>query len=101
MYTITLSDGRKLENLELNGNNYIALYAVPDDFFSSGMDAVTFYDGNVQEVVVDCVLLSNIVREGRSWLVFGAKSAEQKEKETLQAQVAELSAKLLEYATRI
>lgn len=24
MYTITLADGRKLENLELNGNNYIA-----------------------------------------------------------------------------
>lgn len=100
MYTITLSDGRTLENVELNGNNYIAQTEVPDDFFESGMDTVTFSGGDLPEIIVDCVLLSNIVRDGRSWLVFGAKSAEQKEKEALQAQIASLSAKLLEYATR-
>ena len=101
MYTIALSDGRTLENLELNGNNYIAQDVVSDDFFASGMDTVTFSGGDLPEIIVDCVLLSNIVRDGRSWLVFGAKSAEQKEKEALQAQVAELSAKLLEYVTKI
>lgn len=33
MYTITLADGTKLENLRLNGNNFIADYKLTEDDF--------------------------------------------------------------------
>lgn len=32
MYTITLSNGKKLENLELNGNNFISVVPVDSAF---------------------------------------------------------------------
>ena len=33
MYKITLADGTELENLELNGNNYIAEGVIEDSVF--------------------------------------------------------------------
>lgn len=34
MYTITLSNGKKLENLEFNGNNFIPSAPVDNAFYS-------------------------------------------------------------------
>lgn len=34
MYTITLANGKKLENLELNGNNFISSAPVDSAFYS-------------------------------------------------------------------
>lgn len=102
MYKITLSNGTTLENLELNGNNYIANSPIEDTFLNAGMGTVQFtnLDDGTTETIEDCILLSNIVRDGKSWLVFGQKLPEQKEKEALQSALAELSARLLEYAIR-
>ena len=44
MYKITLNDGTTLENLELNGNNFIAAEAVDDAVFKDNMTAVTITD---------------------------------------------------------
>lgn len=109
MYKITLSNGTTLENLELNGNNYIANSPIEDTFLNAGMGTVQFtnLDDGTTEIIEDCILLSNIVREGKSWLVFGVKSEDQKEKERLQAengilraQIQDLNLRILEYATR-
>lgn len=80
MYKITLNDGTTLENLELNGNNFIATEAVDDAVFKDNMAAVTITDmesGSIKHIE-DGILLSNIVRDGCSWLVLGQKPAEQK-----------------------
>ena len=42
MYTITLSDGTKLKNLELNGNNYISKTILEDSVFEGKLDTVVF-----------------------------------------------------------
>lgn len=92
MYKITLADGTELNGLVLNGNNFIAAAAVDDAVFKGNMASVTItnLEDGTAEQIEDGVLLSNIVREGCSWLVLGQKSAEQKAEETRDKEIAEL-----------
>ena len=90
MYTITLADGTKLANLELNGNNYIAEGVIEDSVFEGNLDTVTITDGETTETFTDMRLMSNIVRDNRSWFVLGEKSAQQKKEEAMAKQMAEM-----------
>lgn len=92
MYKITLADGTTLENLVLNGNNFIAQTAVDDAVFKDNMATVTItnLEDGTAEQLEDGVLLSDIVREGCSWIVLGQKSAEQKAEEARDKEIAEL-----------
>lgn len=92
MYKITLADGTALENLVLNGNNFIAQTAVDDAVFKDNMASVTItnLDDGTAEQIEDGVLLSNIVRDGCSWLVLGQKTPEQKAMEARDKEIAEL-----------
>lgn len=92
MYKIILADGTTLENLVLNGNNFIAQTAVDDAVFKDNMASVTItnLDDGTAEQIEDGVLLSNIVREGCSWLVLGQKTPEQKAMEARDKEIAEL-----------
>lgn len=90
MYTITLADGTKLKNLELNGNNYIAEGVIEDSVFEGNLDTVKITDGETIETFTDMRLMSNIVRDNRSWFVLGEKSAQQKKEEAMAKQMAEM-----------
>ena len=92
MYKITLADGTTLENLVLNGNNFIAQTAIDDAVFKDNMATVTITnlaDGSTEHIE-DGVLLSNIVRDGCSWLVLGEKTPQQKAEEARDKEIAEL-----------
>lgn len=54
MYTITLSDGSKLENLRLNGNNFIANYQLSEADFNHKLSSVDIEsdDPNVDELTI-------------------------------------------------
>ena len=92
MYKITLADGTALENLVLNGNNFIAQTAVDDAVFKDNMATVTItnLEDGTTEQIEDGVLLSNIVRDGCSWLVLRQKSAKEKAAEARDKEIAEL-----------
>ena len=92
MYKITLADGTTLENLVLNGNNYVASTAVDDAVFKDNMASVTItnLEDGTAEQIEDGVLLSNIVRDGCSWLVLGQKTPEQKATEARDKEIAEI-----------
>lgn len=98
MYKITLADGTEIGNLELNGNNYISPTAVDSAVFDGNMSTVTITDadGGDTQQITDGVLLSNIVRDGRSWLVLAEKSAEQKQQEAVDTAVTDLQLALAE-----
>ena len=98
MYKITLADGTTLENLVLNGNNYVASTAVDDAVFKDNMASVTItnLEDESTEQIEDGVLLSNIVRDGKSWLVLAQKSAEQKRQETIDITFTDLQMALAE-----
>jgi hypothetical protein len=78
MYTITLHDGTKLKNLELNGNNYIAEGVIEDTVFQDKLASVTITDGKTTETYTDMVLVSNRVENGHSWFILGEKTAQEK-----------------------
>ena len=85
MFTITLADGTVLKNLELNGNNYIAEGVIDDAVFKDNLATVTITDGKTTETYEDMVLLSHRVDGGRSWIVLGEKSAQEKAMERINA----------------
>lgn len=96
MYKITLSDGTQLENLELNGNNYIAQSEISDTVFDGKLGTVRISDGENEETFTDMVLLSNIVRDGKSWLVLGQKSEEEKRQDAINQSFTDLQMALAE-----
>lgn len=98
MYKITLADGTELNDLVLNGNNFIAAAAVSDAVFKDNMATVTItnLEDGTAEQIEDGVLLSNIVRDGKSWLVLGQKSAEEKRLEAMDDTFTDLQMALAE-----
>lgn len=81
MYTITLSNGNTLKNLELNGNNFISAEIIEDSVFEGGLDTVIIADGKKKETHTDMVLVSNRVFDDKSWFILSEKTQEQKERE--------------------
>ncbi len=88
MYTITLADGRQLEGLELNGNNYVADGVIEDSVFTDNLSTVTISDGVTTEIFEDMALLSNRIEGGRSWIVLGVKTPQEKAMERINAMLA-------------
>ena len=83
MYQITLHDGTVLDNLELNGNNFISAKVIDDSVFSGNLDTVTISKGETSETYTDMKLLSNRVDGGKSWFVLGEKTEQEKAMERL------------------
>lgn len=90
MYVITLNDGTKLENLELNGNNYISETIIEDSVFENNLDVVTIDDGEVTETFYDMKLMSNRVNEGHSWFILAEKTEREKKEEEMVRQLLEM-----------
>ena len=85
MYQITLHDGTVLDELELNGNNFISEKVIDDSVFSGNLDTVTISNGETTETYTDMKLMSNRVDGGKSWFVLGEKTAQEKAMERLVA----------------
>ena len=85
MYQITLHDGTVLDNLELNGNNFISEKVIDDSVFSDNLGTVTISNGETTETYTDMKLLSNRVDGGKSWFVLGEKTEQEKAMERLLA----------------
>lgn len=90
MYKITLSDGTVLDNLELNGNNFIAEGVIEDSVFQGNLESVTVTDGTTTDTYTDMVLISNRVDGGRSWFILAEKSDQEKQEEATARRIAEL-----------
>lgn len=90
MYTITLHDGTKLENLELNGNNFIAEGVVEDSVFTDNLATVVITDGTTANNYTDMALVINRVENGRSWFVLREKTEQEKTKEARDREIKEL-----------
>ena len=85
MYTITLHDGTKLDNLELNGNNFIAAGVIEDSVFTDNLGTVTITDGTTTDTYTDMALVINRVEKGRSWFVLREKTEQEKVMERIQS----------------
>ena len=95
MYTIKLYDGTVLDNLELNGNNFISDKIIPDDIFTDNLNEVEISDGENTQIYNDMVLVANRVIDGKSWFILAEKTPEQKEKEEFENNIADIYATLI------
>lgn len=50
IYTITLKDGTQIENLRMNGNNFISQEQINHEIFDGNLGEVTINDGENDEV---------------------------------------------------
>lgn len=69
IYSITLSDGTKLENLRLNGNNFISAVPVTKEMFDGNCGKVTVSDGETEEVYENLDLVQITENGGEYWFI--------------------------------
>lgn len=90
MYTITLDDGTKLDNLELNGNNFITEGIIDDSVFANNLATVVITDGAKTYSCTDMVLVSNRVDDGKTWFILREKTEQEKKEEAKEREINEL-----------
>lgn len=100
MYKITLANGIVLDNLELNGNNYISSQIIENDVFENNLTTITINDGEIDTIYYNMRLMSNrVAADGRSWFVLGEKSEQEVREELLQQKIEELTGAILELSS--
>ena len=89
-YSVTLSDGTKLDNLTLNGNNFVSSTKLTEADFKDKLSKVTITDddGNAKDYT-DMVLDQGAQMGDESWFILGEKAQDDVSK--LQAAVAALT----------
>ncbi len=86
MYKITLQDGTELDNLTLNGNNYISDTIIDDAVFADNLATIQIDDGETVGEYTNMKLVANRVMDGKSWFVI----AEKTEKDMLAEELVDL-----------
>lgn len=89
-YSVTLSDGTKLDNLALNGNNFVSSAKLTEADFKGKMSKVTITDDNGEAKDYTDMVLAQVAQMGdESWFILGEKAQDDVSK--LQAEVAALT----------
>ncbi len=89
MYTMILSDGTKLENLYLNGNNWISSAKLTDKDFEGKLKKVSVTDGEVTEEYENQILVQITEVDGKYWFVLRGKTRQEEMEESItETQVA-------------
>lgn len=75
MYSITLSDGRKLENLTVNGTNFVSKTKVDEEIFWNNLAAVVISDGKTEKAYENLVFIQQMEwADGTYYLAFREKT---------------------------
>lgn len=92
-YTVTLSDGSKLENMTLNGTNFISTTAVTEDQFDGKLKSVTITDSEGGEEKHENMFLVQITHPNDSewWFILADKTASQIKQEQFEQSIASLT----------
>lgn len=68
-YTITLTDGTIIENLTLNGNNYISKEQLSEEMFDDNCRTIVISDGEKEEVHKNMELVQIVENNNEYWFV--------------------------------
>lgn len=92
-YTVTLSDGSKLENLTLNGNNFISTTAIVENQFDGKLKSVTITDSDDKEEKHENMVLVQVTHPSDTewWFILADKSKDQIKQEQLEQSIASLT----------
>lgn len=87
---IKLQNGQVIEDLTLNGNNYISKKIVNSSIFENNLEKIEITDEKGTTVYNNMKLVQNIVYNNESWFILAEKSENDLLKERL-AQMEELA----------
>lgn len=92
-YSVTLSDGTKLDNLALNGNNFISTTAVEEAQFDGKLKGVVITDSEGTEENHENMFLVQVTHPSDSewWFILADKSEAQIKQEQLNQSIASLT----------
>lgn len=77
-YSITLSDGTKLDNLALNGNNFISSTKLTEDDFKDKLSKVTITDDDGKSTDYTDMVLVQVTKVGdETWFILGEKAPDE------------------------
>lgn len=89
-YSVTLSDGTKLNNLALNGNNFVSSTKLTEDNFKDKLSKVTITDDDGKAKDYTDMVLVQVTQMGdETWFILGEKAQDDVSK--LQSAVAALT----------
>ena len=91
IYRITLADGTVLDNLAMNGNNFISEEAVDASIFDGTCSPVIINDGTSEEIHehMELVQVTNV--NGKSWFVLRDIPQKELEQEKLKSDIEYLA----------
>lgn len=87
IYSITLSDGSVIENLKLNGNNFISEVPVSSETFADNRSPVIISDGETEEVHENMELVQITEMGDQYWFVLRDISEAEMEKIKMQSDI--------------
>lgn len=76
-YKITLNDGTEINNLKLNGNNYISTEPIDPAVFDGNCSPVVISDGTHDEIHDNMELVQITEVNGKYWFVLRDFSADE------------------------
>lgn len=86
-YTITLADGTIIDNLRLNGNNYISSREIVESAFLDNCSPVVISDGENEEFHENMELANISNYNGEYWFVLRDLSKNELERIKMQADI--------------
>ena len=78
MYTITLTDGKQITNLELNGTNYVSEVKIDEHIFEHNLSTMKVSDGKTENTYTDMIFVQQIEIDGKYYLAFRTKTQNEK-----------------------
>lgn len=90
MHTITLSDGSRIENLKMNGNNFISPRELKKEAFEGKLSTVTIEDGESEVVYEDMELMALQQYDDGWYFVLTQKSPAEKAREKYAKDITDL-----------
>ena len=69
-YTITLADGTTIDDLTLNGTNYISPKPVTSDIFAGNCSPMMISDGEIEDLHENAELVQIENYNGEYWIAF-------------------------------
>lgn len=76
-YTITLADGTVLDELTLNGNNYISREPISPEVFVGNLSPVVIRDGETEEIHDHMALVQCKQVAGETWFILRDLTAQE------------------------
>ena len=90
-YTITLSDGTRIENLEMNGNNFVSDVKLSHELFKDKLYSVKISDGEKEELHSNMELIQLIEFDNKYLFIIQDIPKEKLDRLKLEADIAYLA----------